>query len=402
LSDDNAVLYWNEQALNAIRLARTPPPVASIHLGSVHAAIHDTVSGITRMHKPWLEREFAPAGIDMDAAIAGAAHSVLAELFGASTNPQVLRSAFDRAVAGIPDGPARAAGLAYGRKIAAGVLAERAKSGWDKPAEGTFSSTKPGMWRETPPGFRPAVRPQHAKTKPFVMKSPDQFRAPPPPPIDSKKFAEELAEVARLGARDGSVRTEYETLSAPFWADDLGSATPPGHWNVIAQDLARRYRLDTPACARLFALLNLACADAGISVWDTKFHYSTWRPETALREITKEINPHAVAHPDFIPLMASPAFPSYTSGHSTFSGAASRLLERWFGTDDIEFTTTSDGLPGAVRTFKKLSAAREEVGMSRIWGGIHYMSDNTEGLIAGMKIADYVFENALGGVERKE
>ena len=94
--------------------------------------------------------------------------------------------------------------------------------------------------------------------------------------------------------------------------------------------------------------------------------------------------------------MVSPAFPSYISGHSTFSAAASRLLEHFFGTDEIEFSVRSDGLPGAVRSYKKLSEARDEIGMSRIWAGIHVMSDNLEGQKAGIKIADWVFDHALG------
>ncbi len=389
------VLDWNDQALNAIRLARTPPPIAAQHLASLHAAIFDTVNGVTRTHTGWLVREAAPAGLDLDAAIAAAAHTTILALWGQAANPENINAAYATALAAIPDGAAKTAGIAWGKTVAARILAARATAGLDKPLPGPFASTEPGKWRETPPGFRPAVLPHVAKVTPFVMTSPDQFRAPPPPALDSQEHAEEIAYVVKVGARDGAERTEYETLAAPFWADDLGSATPPGHWNVIAQDLARRHRLSTPECARLFALLNLACADAGISCWDSKFHYSTWRPETAIREVTPEINPHAEAHPDFIPLMASPAFPSYTSGHSTFSAAASRIVERFFGTDDIEFTTSSDGLPGAVRTFKKLSDARKEIGMSRVWGGIHFMSDNLVGQECGLKLADYVFATAL-------
>jgi hypothetical protein len=243
------------------------------------------------------------------------------------------------------------------------------------------------------------VAPQVATTTPFVMKSPDQFRAPPPHKIDSKEYAEELAYVAKVGPRDHAERTEYQTLSTPFWMDDLGSATPTGHWYQVAQDLVRRNNLGTAETARLFALLGFAGADAGISCWETKFFYRTWRPESALREEDRKFNPLAIHNPDFIPNMAAPAHPDYTSGHSTFTGAATRLLERWFGTDDIEFTTASDGLPGAVRTFQKLSDARREVGMSRVYGGIHTMSANIEGQKAGMRIADYVFENALQPVK---
>ena len=392
---DNAVLTWNEQALNAIRLARTPPPIASHHLAAFHAAIYDAVNGITRTHQPWQGKAAAPDGANMDAAIASASITVLNALWGQAANPQNYQAAYDLALKAIPDGQAKTDGIAFGKQIAEAVLAARAKSGWNKPIEGVFSSSEPGLWRETPPGFRPPVLPHWANVTPYVMKSPDQFRAPPPPAVDSQQAADEMEQIARIGARDNAQRTEYETLAAPFWADDLGSATPPGHWNVIAQDLTRRNKLSTAETARLFALLNLACADAGITIWETKFHYRTWRPETSIREVTKEINPHATAHPDFIPLMVTPAFPSYISGHSTFSAAASRILERYFRSDDIEFTTTSDGLPGAVRTFKKLSDCRNEVGMSRLWGGIHVMVDNLKGQEAGIKVADYVYDNAL-------
>ena len=392
---DNAVLYWNQQVLDATRLSRTPPPIASHNMATYHAAIFDAVNGINRNWKPWLVQETAPAGADMDVAIASAANTVLNALWGQATNPHNFAVAYQKALAGIPEGQPKTDDIAWGRHVAEQILAKRADSGFNKPIPGKYSSEEPGKWRETPPGFRPPVLPFWGHVTPFVMTSPDQFRAPPPPPLDSKQYAEETAYVAKVGARDGAERTEYETFSTAFWSDDLGTATPPGHWNVIAQDFARRRNLSVAECARLFALLNFAEADAAICCWDTKFFYRTWRPETALRELDPKLNPYAVSIPDFIPLMVSPAFPSYTSGHSTFSAAASRLLERYFGTDDIEFTVTSDGLPGAVRTFKKLSEARNEIGMSRVLAGIHFMADNLEGQKAGVKVADWVFENAL-------
>jgi hypothetical protein len=391
----NSVLYWNEQVINATRLSRNPPPIAALHMATFHAAIFDTVNSVTRTHRGWLIQEPAPADIAVDAAVASTAFTVLNTLWGQSTNPRNFQIAYEKALSAIPEGVPKTEGIAWGKKVAQIILTERAKSGYDKPIPGQYASSELGKWRETPSGFRPAVTPHIAKCTPFVMTSCDQFRAPPPPALDSKQFADELAYVAKVGARDGAERTEYETLSTLFWADDLGSATPPGHWNVIARDLVRRQNLSVPETARLFALLNFANADAGISCWDSKFFYSTWRPETGIRELDTKTNPHMIPQPDFIPNMASPAFPSYTSGHSTFSSAASRILERFFGTDDIEFTTTSDGLPGAVRSFKKLSDARKEIGMSRVWGGIHTMSDNLAGQECGLKLADFVFENSL-------
>lgn len=390
----NSVLDWNQEVINATRLSRNPPPVAALHFASFHVAIFDTINSFSQTYHGWLVNDPAPAGADMEAAIASSAYTVLSTLWSNAANPQVFRNAYDQALAKIADGPAKDSGIAWGKKIAEAVLFERSKTPL-KPGEGSYTSTLPGKWRETPPGFRPPVTPRLSEVRPFVLESASQFRAPPPLAIDSKEYAEELAFVNRVGPRDGAERTEYQTLSTPFWSDDLGTATPPGHWNVIARDLIKQRNLSLLETARLFALLNIAGADAGIACWETKFFYSTWRPETALREVDGKINPTAQANPEFIPNMASPAFPSYTSGHSTYTAAMSHMLELFLGTDDVDFTVTSDGLPGVVRSFKKLSDARREVGMSRVWGGIHVMSDNLEGQKAGLKVADYVFAHAL-------
>ena len=393
--ENNSVLYWNEEALNAVRLARNPPPIASAFYATYHVAIFDAVNGIARDHQGWLVQESAPAGANMDAAIAAASFTVLNAQWGQSANPRSFEIAYERALTTIPEGQGKMDGLAWGKHVAELILAQRAKSGHDKPIPGQYSSVEPGLWRETPPGFRPPVLPYWGKVTPFVMTSPSQFRAPPPPTLDSQEQADELLQVITIGSRDGAERTEAQTLSTAFWADDLGTATPPGHWNVITQDLVRRKKLSVPETARLFALLNMAEADAAISCWDTKFFYRTWRPETGIRELETKLNSHMTPKPEFIPLMTSPAFPSYVSGHSTFSSAATRLLERYFGSDDIEFTTLSEGLPGAVRSFKKLSECRDEIGMSRIYGGIHVKADDIQGQASGRKVSDWVFENAL-------
>lgn len=391
---ENAVLDWNETAINATRLSRNPPPVAALHFATFHIAIFDAVNAFDRKYHGWLVNESAPADADVDAAIAGAAYTTISALWVREANPYNFKAAYEEALAKIPDSPAKTKGLAWGVRVAERVLAARAEHQLPAP-EGSYTSQEPGKWRETPPGFRPPVAPRLGEVKPFALESPSQFRAPPPHPVDSKEYAEELAFVNRVGPRDNAERSEYQTMSTPFWSDDLGTATPPGHWNVIARDLAIRRGFSREECARLFALINIAGADAGIACWETKYYYSTWRPETALRETEATTNPAVDVNPDFIPNMASPAFPSYASGHSTYTAAMSRMLELFLGTDDVEFSVTSDGLPGAVRTFKKISDARREVGMSRVWGGIHVMSDNLEGQKAGIKVADWVYAHTL-------
>jgi hypothetical protein len=390
----NAVIDWNLQALDATRLARNPPPHSALYLATFHIAIFDTVNGITHGYHGWLVNDPAPAGANVDAAVASAAITVLNGLW-TWTNPRTLKVAYDKALAAIPDGQSKTDGIAWGKKVAEAVLAKRADSGYNKPIPGKYSSSEPGKWRETPSAFRPPTLPFWGKVTPFVITSQSQFRAPPPYTIGSKEYADEIAYVNRVGARDGADRTEYETLTTPFWSDDLGTATPPGHWNVIAEDVAKRKNLSVLETARLFALLNIAEADTGISIWETKFFYSTWRPENAIREMDASLNPNAKPNPDFIPNLASPSFPAYVSGHSGFSAAAARTMALFFGTDEIPFSVGSDGLPGVVHTFAKLSDAQHEAGMSRVWGGIHTMADNLEGQKEGVEVADWVYSHAL-------
>ena len=392
----NSIIDWNEQAIDATRLGRIAAPQVGLYLATYHVAIYDAVNGITRTNRGWLINDPAPAGANIDAAVASSAYTVLTTLW-TWTNPRVLQAAYDKALAAIPDGQSKADGIA-GKKVAEAVIAKRADSGYNKPIAGQYSSDQPGKWRETPPTFRPPLLPFWGKVTPFVMTSQDQFRAPPPYTVDSKTYADEVAYVNKVGARDGADRTEYQTLCTPFWSDDLGTSAPPGHWNMVAQDIARRRNMSVPEAARFFALLNLAEADTGIAIWETKYFYRTWRPETAIREMDTKLNPNATQNPEFIPNMPSPPFPSYVSGHSGFSAAAARMIALFIGTDDVEFSVASDGLPGVVHTFKKLSDAQREVGMSRVWGGIHVMSDNLEAQKMGMKVADWVFANALSPV----
>ena len=177
--------------------------------------------------------------------------------------------------------------------------------------------------------------------------------------------------------------------------DNCGTATPPGHWNIIARDVARQRGNTLDENARLFALLNIAEADAGIVAWDCKFAFNFWRPITAIQNADRDGNPDTLPEPGWRPLLLTPPFPEYISGHSTFSGAAAIVLATFFGADDIPFTTESEGLPGAARTFPSFSQAAMEAGMSRIYGGIHFMSANLSGLECGVAVGGYVVDHFL-------
>ena len=147
--------------------------------------------------------------------------------------------------------------------------------------------------------------------------------------------------------------------------------------------------------ARLFALLNIAMADAAICAWDAKYTYNFWRPVTAIRNGAADGNPATVADPLWTSFIVTPPFPDYVSGHSTFSGAAATVLAAFYETDNISFTLESDGLPGVTRAFTSFSAAAREAAISRLYAGIHFRTANEDGLSAGIAIGEWTVAHYL-------
>ncbi len=399
VSRADVVLETNAQALNAIRVSRTPPPLASYHLAMVHAAVYDTVNSFTRTHEPYLVKDVAPENASMEAAVVSASYTMLVASFGKVANSRVFTSDYEAALARIPETPAKLAGIAWGKKVAERLTAARQDSGLTGAAAFELAET-PGRWRPTPPLFRAFTLSHWGKVKPFILDTPDQFRPPPPPEVTSTAYAVDFITVKLLGSRDSTARTEDQTNTAAFWSDDLGTATPPGHWNIIAATVARERKLTLPENARLFALLNLGMADSAIGCWDSKFCYGYWRPETAIREAANDHNVGTEVDPEWIPLMPSPTFPDYVSGHSTFSRCAATILAGYFGTDAIPFSTPGEGMTDAVRSFSGFSAAADEVGMSRVFGGIHFPSANFWGQAQGRAVATHALTHFLRPIQK--
>jgi len=197
------------------------------------------------------------------------------------------------------------------------------------------------------------------------------------------------------GDASGSLRTGDQTEIALFWNDDPGTESPPGHWNAIAAEVSAARGLTLLENVRLFAVLNIALADAGICAWDSKFAYDYWRPIDGIREADTDGNPETEADPTWTPLIFMPPFPEYTSGHSTFSRSAASILASIFGTDAIPFTTGSRGTPGVMRSYPGFSAAADEAGISRIYGGIHFYSANYHGQASAHALAKQVLAYSL-------
>jgi hypothetical protein len=380
----DVVTDWNNAALDAIRAGNTAPPIASRSLAILHASIYDAVNGIARTHEPYLVQSAVSGSASRQAAASAAAHEALVNLFPARISTfDALHAAI---LAGIPNGPQKTAGIVWGESVANQILAARANDGWNASVPPPGGSG-PGVWVPTPPLFLPYALPQWGFVRPFAMNSSSQFRPPGPPSLDSQQYADDYDEVKELGAAVGSTRTEEQTEIALFWADGAGTETPPGHWNSIAQIIADERGNTLEQNSRLFALLNIAMADAAICAWDAKYEFHFWRPVTAIAFAEPGLN--------WMSFIVTPPFPDYVSGHSTFSAAAATVLPLFYGTEDLPFTIGSDFLPDVYRSFPTPFAAAGEAGDSRVYGGIHFRTASEDGLQAGISIGEWTYAHYL-------
>ena len=392
MAQADVVTDWNTAALQAIRNYRTSPPAASRNLAILHVSMYDALNGIERTHEHYLVPSTVPASASKEAAASAAAHKVLTTFF--PTNAPMFDALHEATLAGIRNGPQKTKGIAWGQSVAAAVLAARANDG-STSVMAPPGGSDPGTWTPTPPANAGYLLPQWGAVLPFSMSSSIQFRPAGPPSLDSAKYAADFEEVKMLGGAVSSARTADQSQIAQFWADGGGTETPPGHWNHIAQDVAVQMGNTMEENARLFALLNIAMADAAICAWDAKYHYHNWRPVTAIRNADSDGNPLTEPDTTWSSFIGTPPFPDYVSGHSTFSAAAATVLALHYGTDDIAFTTGSDFLPGVLRTFTSFSQAAGEAAMSRIYGGIHFRFASDDGLIGGMRIGEWTMANHL-------
>ncbi|HZI85313.1 MAG TPA: hypothetical protein VFD48_00655 [Pyrinomonadaceae bacterium] len=440
--------HWNEVAINASGLDHTPVPLGDPRIfgeqvgpgrsaramAIVHIAVFDVINAILGGYESFTGIPSVNQDTSIDSAIAQAAHDTLVVCFPSQT------AAFDQELANdlseIPDGIAKTNGIALGQQAAAAIVALKSGDGSAHPEPqlgiGFFPSDQPGKWRQDPISLLTVALGAHwGEVNPFVLTSGDQFRAPAPPSMASQAYTNAFREVKRLGG-DGVVtsteRTTEQTEIGIYWAYDgtPSLCAPPRLYNQIAMQIAEqrntRHILDL---ARLMALVNTSMADAGIAIWESKFFYNYWRPVNGIRESDPgtgptgqgDGNPSTIGDLNFSPLGApasgltgpnfTPPFPAYPSGHAGFGGSLFQTLRNFYNTDHIRFTFVSDELNGITvdnqgnprqlrpRTFRTLSQAEEENGQSRIYLGIHWSFDKTEGIAQGRRVADYVFANAF-------
>lgn len=372
------------------------PPMASRALAIAHAAMYDAVNAIEQTHFSYNWQGAADPNCSKEAAVAQAAFRTLSNLFPsqAANLQNQLQARLDL----IPNGQPKTLGIQLGDDVGQAMLNARSSDGSTFNPGPYTGGNNIGQWRPTPPGFANGLLPAWGAVTPFMMTSGAQFRQGPPPAVNSAAYTADYNEVKDLGSATSATRTPDQTDIARFWADGAGTATPPGHWNRIAQDVGAAQSNSLHQNARMFALMNLAMADAAIACWDMKYVYEYWRPVTGIREGDNDGNPDTVGDAAWTSLIVTPPFPAYTSGHSTFSSSGAVVLARFFGTDNISFTTSAEGFAVPDRSFSSFSQAALEAMDSRLYGGIHWRFDNEVGYDMGSMLGHYGYDNYLQAV----
>ncbi len=388
----DVVTDWNVIALQEAVNAGRPGGSPAIDLATMHAAMYDAVQAIEKDYEPYRVIDVPNANGSPIAAAAKAARDVLVYRFPARADPINTLYLNYLAANGInPTDP----GIAVGTYVAGKLLAYRACDGsLPIPAPTFVGGMGIGQWRPTPTAFSPMNPGEYlGQVTPFFMTKPTQFRAPPPPAVNSNHYTRDYNEVKLYGAKTGSLRSADQTDLANFWAGNTFSAVLSGVRNVAGKNVD-----NVSDSSRLFALVAMAQADTIIGVWDAKFHYNYWRPITAIQNGAVDGNPDTAGDGAWESLILNPPYPDYTSGANGVSSAALYSMEHFFETDRMDFSmmTTNTG-PTILdtRDYTRFSQATQEVVDARVLLGIHFRFADEASRELGRNVAKWGFKNYL-------
>jgi hypothetical protein len=381
-----AVITWNGIAQRAaIQVAKQSTAHAMASIAFTQAAVYDAVVAIAGGYQPYQVRLAQVPDASLDAAVATAAHHVLVHYF--PTQQAALDADYATALAAVPDGAAKTAGIAVGQTTAAGIIARRQGDGLEADIGFTMPAPAPGAW-QLPEGQNP-MTPWASKLRPFMLESPHQFRPGPPAALTSRAWAADFNEIKTIGSLDSPSRTAEQTDIARFW-----TANPVVQYNAAFKQIALERGLDSVQAARLFAMGNLIGADALIACFDAKYHHLFWRPQFAIPLGDGDGNPATVGDPTWKPLLGAPPHPEYPSGHGCLTGAEAEVFAAFLGTNRIELdlTSTAANLLQPTRHFERAADLTQEVTNARVWGGIHFRDATTKGVVLGRKVAHWTLK----------
>lgn len=388
----DVIIDWNETALSLITNNQQVAIQAARTLAIVNIAMYDAVNALGHTNEVFRVAATPRQPCARAAAAAVAAQLVLRALFTNAT--ATLDAALAISLAAVAEGAAKSNGMFLGQYVGDQVLIWRGRdaAALTNPAP-YVPGTNAGDWRPTFPDYSAALLPHWAALTPFALSSSNQFRCRPPPALTSAAYTAAFDEVKAYSNNVAWTNADYPNI-VWFWDDRPGTITTVGRWNRIAQSLGTNN--DLQANARLYCLLNVALAEAGLSAWETKYNYNRWRPISAIRAADTDGNPATLADTNWTPYVTNtPAAPAYVSEHSVFSAAAAAVLSNFFGSDSNAFTVPPYNALASARSYTNFSAAAQEAGRARILAGVQFRDDHTNGLQAGYEIGNYLSRNFL-------
>jgi hypothetical protein len=400
----NAVTDWNRIATNTLVAVPGPaggaPPAMQINMAMTQGAVYDAVNATTPKHwRPYLLTRRFGATSQGDLAVATAAHRMLTYILSGAPEPFPNRAALQAGVdapyngllAGIPDSPFRDRGIQVGDAAADAMIASRQDDGRFGPSAWGMQ-TGAGFWQPLVVGGVPQLDPTPwvGNVRPFLLNSSSQFRTAGPSSLGSAQWVADYNEVKLLGRVNSAARDATMTHNAIFWQTAGG---PVMLWNSVARDLTEdpKYKIDFGESARLFAMMNLASADAGINCWNDKYYWDFWRPWNAIPG--DDGNPLTDHDTTWTALITAP-YPEHPSGHLCLDGAMLRVLQMVFGEGTVPFSVTSSRFPAdPPRQFNSFAEPLAEITEARIWAGLHFRTADTQGKALGHNVAEYAAAN---------
>ena len=382
----DAVTDWNAIMVKTVE---TADPFSQIRSATImQLAVFEAVNAISRDYQPYLGKITAPAGASPEAAAIAAAHRTLVILHPGSA--QELDAQRASSLAAIPDGQAKNDGIAVGEAAANAILALRTDDGSNRVVPYT-PGTKPGDWQPTPPVFAPPFGSNIGKVDTFGIENGRQFRSSPPPDLHSDKYARDYNEVKKVGDVNSTSRPQDRTDVARFYG--VTDALPI--YNPAARQVSQAQGKSLSENARIFALVNISIFDAAVAVFESKYFYDYWRPVTAIRAGDKDRNSKTDPDPNWLPLIETPPFPSYPSGHGGFGNAARYVLEQIFGEDGHSITLSNPLVPGIVLRYTSWKQITDDIDDARVYGGVHFRFDQEAAARLGRRVGAYIFRHRL-------
>jgi hypothetical protein len=467
------VIDWNATMRNVMQMRTDSyfanPGYATRSMAMANGAMFDIMMSFDKQYNPYLYNGTNnSATTSQTAAMAQASYVILNNLYGnaynGAANPGTdasqasaigvkLLNDLNTKLVSVTDVNARNAGIALGNQVAAQYLQARANDGITTPVQYIPDPTQtPGHWQPDP--FNPTQQawgPNWGNVTPFVINGSTQFNVAAPPALGSLEYKLAYDQVKDYGAYNSSVRTQDQTNIGIFWAYDRGTmGPPPVLYSKNLEDISKTMGNSQVENARLFTLVSLGMADAGVASWEAKYTFDYWRPVTAIHQGANDGNILTDGDTTWRPLGAqgtnpsgftddfTPPFPAYPSGHATFGGVTYEILRQFYGTDLLNYVLKSDemaagshmvamntlsdadkialrsvygdayvdaaqivgqiAIDNKMRMFNSFSEAEWENAISRIYLGVHWSFDATEGIKLGNQIADFTFDNYLTAV----